>query len=339
MKLAEFDYQLPKELIAQIPLKERSTSRLMVVDRKSKEILNRKFSNLLDYIREGDCLILNDTLVLPARILGQRATGGKVEILLLEKMQKDTFRCLVKPSKVKVNEKIILNGEGVCAQVLSKSATGNLVRLEAKEDIESLIKRIGVMPLPPYIKRAAQNFDKETYQTVYAKIPGAVASPTAGLHFTQDLLKKIREQGAKIAFLTLHVGWGTFKPVKAEDVASHKMEEEEFSLSNETSDLINRTKSEGGRVFSVGTTTTRVLETVAAAGKLASRQGKTGLYIYPGFKFRVVDCLLTNFHLPKSTLFLLACAFAGRDLMFKAYEEAIREKYRFYSYGDAMLIL
>lgn len=342
MKLSDYNYQLPKDLIAQFPLEERDTSRLMIVDRKSAKIFHRHFGDILEYLNGDDSLILNDTKVFPARIFGKRTTGAKVEILLLENGDSNTFKCLLKPARVKVGEKILLNGGNTVARLVHKDRNLNLIQFEANEDIKGLVNRIGVMPLPPYIRRESKDSDRNTYQTVYAKIEGAVAAPTAGLHFSKNLLTGIQERGVNIGFLTLHVGWGTFRPIKSEDVTSHKMEEEEFELPSETAELVIKTKQKKGRIFAVGTTTTRALETAANYAdqdKLRSMKGKTNLFIYPGFKFKIIDCLLTNFHLPKSSLFLLVCAFVGRDLIFKAYQEAIEKKYRFYSYGDAMLIL
>ncbi|MFH1201837.1 MAG: tRNA preQ1(34) S-adenosylmethionine ribosyltransferase-isomerase QueA [Candidatus Omnitrophota bacterium] len=339
MKLSDFDYCLPKEFIAQFPLKKRDQSRLLVVNRFTGEIFHHKFSDLTQFLNPGDCLILNNTKVLPARLFAKRITGGKVEILLLEKKSINTFRCLLKPGRLKINE-IISFDNNLKVRLLSKDSSGYLIRFITAGDISSKIKALGVMPLPPYISRPGQDSDFSAYQTVYAKHDGAVAAPTAGLHFTKLLLGRIKAQGIKIGFLTLHVGWGTFRPIKAEDIKSHEMESEEFDLPKETADLVNQTRKDAGRVFCIGTTTARALEAVCDdRGMIHSRKGKTGLFIYPGYKFKVVDCLLTNFHLSKSTLFLLVSAFAGRDLIFKAYKEAIKERYRFYSYGDAMLIL
>ncbi len=340
MQLSDFDYQLPKELIAQSPLKERSSSRLMVLEKNSGQISHRRFSDIIDYLNRGDSLILNDTKVIPARIFGKRKTGAKVEILLLERKDANTFRCLIKPSRIKPDETIVLNSGEVCAKLLSKEKDANLICFEGTNDINAFLEKHGQMPLPAYIKREAQDFDRVSYQTVYAKHDGAIAAPTAGLHFNKNLLEKIQASGVGVGFLTLHVGLGTFKPIKADDVISHKMEEEEFILTSEVADLINKTREQANRVFAVGTTTTRTLEAaVDKKGRVCEKKGTTNLFIYPGFNFQVIDCLLTNFHLPKSTLFLLVCAFAGKDLIFKAYQEAIKEKYRFYSYGDAMLIL
>jgi len=340
VKLSDFDYQLPKELIAQFPLQKRDSSSLLVLERSSGKISHQRFIDLPQYLNPKDALILNDTRVIPARLFARRKTKGKVEIFLLEKKDNKIFRCLVRPKKIKMGETVILNNNSLSATILEKNGTDCLVEFKARGNIQQEIRRLGQMPLPPYIRRPADERDRLTYQTVYAKKEGAVASPTAGLHFTKQILNQIKKIGTKTGFLTLHVGWGTFRPIRAEDVASHKMEEEHFVLPTTVVNLVNKTKKENGRVFCVGTTTTRVLEAVADSyGKVSAKKGKTDLFIYPGYRFKVVDCLLTNFHLPKSTLFLLVCAFAGRDLIFKAYQEAIKERYRFYSYGDAMLIL
>jgi len=340
MRLSNFDYQLPKELIAQAPLVLRDQSRLLVLERNSGKLFHQKFSDLVKYLSPSDCLILNNTKVVPARIFGKRKTGAKVEILLLEKKNRSTYRCLLKPARVKLDEPIVFNNNSLSAKILVRRDSGHLIRFEGKSNIDLAIKKLGIMPLPPYIRRNATDFDRITYQTVYAEEEGAIAAPTAGLHFTKKLLSQIKEKGTQIGFLTLHVGWGTFRPIKTDEVISHKMEEEKFSLPQKSADLINSTKKKNNKVFAVGTTTTRVLETIADdKGEVTAAKGKTDLFIYPGYRFKVVDCLLTNFHLPKSTLFLLVCAFAGRDLIFKAYQEAIKERYRFYSYGDAMLIL
>lgn len=340
MLLSEFNYQLPKELIAQTPLKTRSSCRLMVVDKKNGDISHRQFKDFPRYLASGDSLVLNDTKVFPARLFGRRATGAKVEVLILNNLGENKFNCLIKPSRIKLNESINFNNGSFSAKLIDRSIGKAVIEFSKGRDVDELISRFGVMPLPAYIKRQAQDFDWQSYQTVYAKNPGAVAAPTAGLHFDLDMLEKIKKDGVNIGFLTLHVGIGTFKPIRNEDVASHKMEEEEFELTQATADLINMTKKQGNKVFAVGTTSARVLESQGyKKDSLKAVRGKTNLYIYPGFKFKVIDGLLTNFHLPKSTLFLLICAFAGKELIFKAYQEAIKEKYRFYSYGDAMLIL
>jgi len=330
MKLSDFDYHLPKELVAQYPLKERDSARLMVLSRKNKTIGDAVFRDISGYLDKGDLLVLNNTRVLPSRLIGTRLSGGKVEILLLNKKEEMVFNALVKPNRLKLNEKVIFEGREFHAVVSGK----NEVTFSAGSEEE--IYRHGVMPLPPYIKRCAQEEDNVYYQTVYALTNGSVASPTAGLHFTGGLISEIKSRGVNIAYLTLHVGLGTFKTVKAEDISEHKMEPEYFFLPDETIKLIEDTRLSGGRVVAVGTTSLRALETYALKG---IREGETDLFIYPGYKFQIADCILTNFHLPRTTLFMLTCAFGGRELVKKAYQQAITDKYRFYSYGDAMLIL
>lgn len=337
MKLSEFDYYLPKELIAQSPLGRRGSSRLMVVDRKSGSVSHKSFSGLAGYLRSDDLLALNDTKVIPARIIGHKKdTLGKVDALLCDRISGRLFRALIRPN-LRIGQEVIF-GHG---SVKAKLTKDKILEFNKELTLE-LMERIGVMPLPPYIKRIPAKADVERYQTVYAKNPGAIASPTAGLHFTKKLLQKIKDRPANIAGVTLHVGIGTFKPVKCPDVRRHIMEKEAFSVPAQTISAIRSAKEKGRRIFAVGTTTTRALESAGAGLRRAAaggRKGYTNLFIYPGYKFKVVDCLLTNFHLPKTTLFLLVCAFAGRDLVMRAYQEAIREKYRFYSYGDAMLII
>ena len=329
MKLSDFDYALPKELIAQYPLKERDAARLLVLDRNKGSLEHRIFRDIADYLEKDELLVLNDTKVLPSRIIGRRLSGGKVELLLLSRKEGFTFRTLIKPARIKVGEKILLNGNNICAQMSARDeVTFSAPSVDA-------VYNIGKMPLPPYIKRPAQDSDALDYQTVYAQKEGAVASPTAGLHFTEGLLKELESKGVRIGYVTLHVGYGTFKPVKAENIAEHKMEQEQFSIPQETARLIEEDKAKKKRIFAVGTTSCRALETFAQ-GKIC---GDTDLFIYPGYKFKMVDCLLTNFHLPRTTLFMLVCAFAGEKLIKKAYSEAIEKKYRFYSYGDAMLII
>lgn len=329
MKLSEFDYPLPKELIAQYPLAERDTARLLVLERKQCAIEHRIFKNIVDYFRQGDLIVLNNTKVSPSRLIGSRVTGGKVELLLLKAKSGLTFEALIKPSRVKLKEKIIFNGGKIYGEVTAK----NEVTFLAK-DIET-IYNLGVMPLPPYIKRDSQDSDNLYYQTVYAQELGSIASPTAGLHFTEELITQIKSRGVNIAYITLHIGYSTFKPVKSEDIAGHKMEKEYFQISKEAQGSIKQARLKRGRIFAVGTTACRSLETYA----LANKEEYTDLFIYPGYKFKLTDCLLTNFHLPRTTLFMLACAFAGKQLVKKAYQEAIDKKYRFYSYGDAMLII
>ncbi|HTZ11863.1 MAG TPA: tRNA preQ1(34) S-adenosylmethionine ribosyltransferase-isomerase QueA [Candidatus Margulisiibacteriota bacterium] len=328
LRLSDFDYSLPKELIAQYPLKERDTCRLLVLDRKKQEIRHLAFKDILDYLEAEDLLLLNDTRVLPCRLMGKRKSGGRVEILLLENKEGLNFQAMLKPARLKVGEEIIF-GSGVTAEITGRDE----VRFKGAgiEEVYSL----GVMPLPPYIKREPEVSDNCDYQTVYAREEGAVASPTAGLHFTPGLIAKLEGAGVNLGYLTLHVGAGTFKPVKSEDITAHKMHPEYFKIPEGTLKLIAEAKNKGRRIFCVGTTSLRALETFAQ-GK---SEGSTELFIYPGFKFKLTDSLLTNFHLPKTTLFMLVCAFAGEELAKKAYQEAIKLKYRFYSYGDAMLIL
>ncbi len=331
MKLSEFDYPLPRELIAQYPLKERDEARLLVLDRKQCTIEHRIFKNIVDYFRQDDLMVLNNTEVLPSRLIGSRVTGGKVELLLLR--QKSglglTFDALIKPSRVKLKEKIIFNGGKIYGEVTAK----NEVTFKAL-DIET-IYNLGVMPLPPYIKRDSQDLDSVYYQTVYARAKGSIASPTAGLHFTEELITQIKSHGVNIAYITLHISYSTFKPVKSEDITEHKMEKEYFQINQEAQSNINQAHLKKGRIFAVGTTTCRTLESYASGFK----DGYTDLFIYPGYRFKMTDCLITNFHLPRTTLFMLVCAFVGKQLIKKAYQEAIDKKYRFYSYGDAMLIV
>jgi S-adenosylmethionine:tRNA ribosyltransferase-isomerase len=329
MKLSDFDYSLPKELIAQYPLKERDEARLLVIDRATRKIEHAIFKDLADYLQATDTLILNDTRVLPCRLTGRRSTGGKVDILLLSPKEGLTFDALIRPGRVKPGEKIIFNGGRISAQVSGRKE----VTFQGCDRDE--IYRHGVMPLPPYIKRDAREEDREDYQTVYAKNDGSIASPTAGLHFTRELLESIESRGVGVGFVTLHVGYSTFKPVACEDIVRHKMEPEYFNIPESTSSLIDRTKAKGGRVLAVGTTSMRSLE----AGSSGKKEGLTDLFIYPGYEFKTVDGLLTNFHLPRTTLFMLTCAFAGIGLAKEAYREAVGKQYRFYSYGDAMLVL
>jgi S-adenosylmethionine:tRNA ribosyltransferase-isomerase len=327
LRLSDFDYFLPKELIAQYPLKERDACRLLILDRKKNKIEHCNFKDITGYLKKNDLLVLNDTKVLPCRIKGNRLTGGKVEILLLNRKSDLTFGALIKPSRIKVGEQIFFNG------ISSKISAKNEITFNANDEVS--IYKLGAMPLPPYIKREPEELDNIYYQTIYAKEGGAIASPTAGLHFTRGLIKKIELDGVNISYITLHVGIGTFKPVKIDNIAKHKMESEYFRIPDRTQDLIQKTKAVKKRTIAVGTTSLRVLETFFE-GK---NEGLTDLFIYPGYKFKIVDSLLTNFHLPKTTLFMLVCAFGGTRLIKKAYQEAIDKKYRFYSYGDAMLII
>lgn len=330
MRLSDFDYQLPKELIAQYPLDKRDEAKLLVLDRAKNKIEHRIFKDLSDYLKKEDLLVLNDTKVLAARLIGKRKTGGDVEILLLERKEGLTFRALARPARVKIGEKIFFENSEVSAQLSAK----NEVIFDAQAEKE--IYALGKMPLPPYIKREAEGKDNIYYQTVYAAYDGSVAAPTAGLHFTKELLSDLK---CGLAYITLHVGYSTFKPVKAENILEHSMEPEQFMVPEKTAQAIKKTNSnaglEMGRIFAVGTTSCRALEAFAQGVK----GGSTNLFIYPGYKFKLVNGLLTNFHLPKTTLFMLACAFGGIDLVKAAYAQAIEKQYRFYSYGDAMLIL
>lgn len=329
MKLSDFDYSLPEGLIAQYPLERREDARLLVVDRRNVSFEHRIFREIGGYFKDGDLLVLNDTKVLPCRLLGKRDSGGKVEVLLLSSRDGSKFKAMISPGRVKAGESITFNKGGIKGIVLSKDEI--FFEGVGRDEIYSH----GVMPLPPYIKRPAQDSDNDYYQTVYAREEGAVASPTAGLHFTRTLLDGISSLGVNITYITLHVGPGTFRPVKCIDIESHSMDKEYYSVAENTGRLLDETRRRGGRVFAVGTTTCRALEASLDSGK----SGFTDLFIRPGYKFQTVDCLLTNFHLPRTTLFMLVCAFAGIDLMKKAYAEAIENKYRFYSYGDAMLIV
>lgn len=342
MKLQDFDYQLPKELIAQYPAENRSDSRLLVVDRKNKSINHHFFSDLIEFVNKGDALVVNDTKVRPARLIGRRSSGGKVDILLLERLDKNIYSVLLKPlSRIKFGEKILLGASSLSLKLLEKNNGKVIVKFDSKIDVESRLKKIGLMPLPPYIKRAPEKSDSVRYQTVYAKKDGAIAAPTAGLHFTKRIISQIKKKGAGLEYVTLHVGQGTFAPVKSEDISKHKLHKESFEASHDALDRIMRVKQDGGRIFAVGTTAARVLESVNFGLRTDDKiiSGESDLFIYPPYEFKIADCLLTNFHLPRTTLFMLVCAFAGRGLMMQAYEQAIKEKYRFYSYGDAMLIV
>lgn len=340
MNLSDFDYPLPKELIAQRPLEKRDASRLLVADRKSGELIDRHFSDIKDYLQAGDALVLNDTRVYPARLLGKKKkTEGKVDILLLTPSlkypERNVWRCLVQPTP---KEGQLYEFAGAAAAFLERDTDGiPLIEFEKDLDVRDFAQKNGTMPLPPYIKREAGEEDKEVYQTVYAQREGAVAAPTAGLHFTKELLGDIQKKGVLAAYLTLHVGYGTFRPV--EDLENHRMHSESFELSAEVARQINETKAAGKRIWAVGTTSLRVLETCVQKKKLIAGYGQTDLFIKEPFEFEIADGLVTNFHLPKTTLLLLVSAFMGEKLRKKAYDHAIKEKYRFYSYGDAMLIL
>lgn len=341
MLVQDFDYTLPEELIAQTPLKDRDKSRLLVYDRKTKEIQHRIFSDIVEYIRPEDCLVLNNTRVLPARLLGKKSgTGGSVEMVLLKDLGDNQWEVLVNPGR-RVKEGCIVEfGDGLLkARVIKRTEEGNrLVQFEYQGIWQEVLDKVGIMPLPPYIHATLE--DKERYQTVYSKINGSAAAPTAGLHFTKELLEKIAQKGTEIAYLTLHVGLGTFRPVKEETVQDHKMHTEYYAVDEETAEKINAKRRAGGRIIAVGTTSCRVLETVTTSdGIVHAGEGETGIFIYPGYTFKAVDALITNFHLPKSTLLMLISAFAGREEVLRFYEEAIAEKYRFFSFGDACLLL
>ncbi|MBI4971525.1 MAG: tRNA preQ1(34) S-adenosylmethionine ribosyltransferase-isomerase QueA [Candidatus Omnitrophica bacterium] len=341
MKLSDFHYTLPKELIALAPMRERTGSRLLVLSRSDQKIEHRKFRDLLDYFRPGDALFLNDTRVIPARLEAKRPTGGKAEILLLQELMPGTWEALIKPGSRVKRDTVLEIAPDFHATVLDDGPVRK-VEFEPKEKFWPMIERYGQMPLPPYIKRKVTPEDRETYQTVFAKHAGAVAAPTAGLHFDKDFLNAIEKKGVRIGWITLHVGYGTFKPLaeEEEDVTKHSMHEEFFRVSEEAVKLHEETRQKGGRVFVCGTTALRALESAKQPdGKLKPREGRTSIFIYPPYRIQTADALITNFHLPRTSLLLLVSAFAGRETILRAYESAIQERYRFFSYGDAMLIL
>lgn len=341
MNLHDFYFDLPEELIAQEPLEQRDMSRLMVLNKGNGEIEHKHFRDIIDYIREGDCIVLNNSRVIPARIFGAKEdTGAKMEFVLLKRIDKDKWETLVKPGKkARIGSRFVFgDGELRCTVLDTTEVGGRIIEFEYEGVFEEILDRLGQMPLPPYIKTQLE--DKERYQTVYSKVEGSAAAPTAGLHFTEDLLNKLRERGVNIAYVTLHVGLGTFRPVKVENILEHQMHSEFYMLDEENAKVINETKKNGGRVVAVGTTSSRTLETIGDEGGFVEPQsGWTEIFIYPGYKFRVVDCLITNFHLPESTLIMLVSALAGRENVMRAYETAVEEKYRFFSFGDAMFIL
>ena len=340
MKTHDFWYDLPEELIAQTPLEKRDTSRLLVMDRQTGEVKHQHFYDIIDYLRPGDCLVMNDSRVLPARLLGHRPTGGAVELLLLRDLGDKKWECLAKPGrKLQAGQTVVFGNGELTATILSVLDDGNrIVEFHYEGIFLEVLERLGKMPLPPYIKAELQN--QERYQTVYSRAVGSAAAPTAGLHFTNDLLDKIRAKGIKTAFVTLHVGLGTFRPVKAEEITEHHMHSELCMIGKETAETLNETKRSGGRVICVGTTSCRTLESlVNEDGTFEEKSKWTEIFIYPGYTFKAMDGLITNFHLPESTLVMLVSAFAGRDHVLAAYEEAVREKYRFFSFGDAMTIL
>ena len=337
LKKSDFYFDLPQELIAQDPLEDRSSSRLLVVDKKTGKTEHKIFRDIVDYLNPGDCLVLNNTKVIPARLYGERAeTGGAVEVLLLKRKENDIWETLVKPGKkCKPGQRLIFGDGRLKATVLETIEDGNrLIQFEYEGIWEEVLDSLGEMPLPPYITHKLA--DKNRYQTVYAKFEGSAAAPTAGLHFTPELLKKIEDKGIKLAYVTLHVGLGTFRPVKEENILDHHMHTEVYMVTKEAADIINETKKSGGRVICVGTTSCRTVESASDEnGIVKPGSADTSIFIYPGYKFKVLDCLITNFHLPESTLVMLVSALAGRENVLEAYEEAIREKYRFFSFGDA----
>ncbi len=340
MKTRDFWYDLPEELIAQTPLQQRDASRLLVLDRVSGNVDHKHFYDVLDYLKPGDCLVMNDSRVLPARLLGSRPTGGAVELLLLKDLGGKRWECLAKPGRKLQKGQDVVFGDGkLTATVVEVKDDGNrIVEFHYEGIFLEVLEQLGKMPLPPYIKEELR--DRERYQTVYSREIGSAAAPTAGLHFTNELLEKIRQKGVNTAFITLHVGLGTFRPVKAEDIHDHHMHAELCMIGKETADLLNATKQAGGRIICVGTTSCRTLESlVNEDGTFAEQSKWTEIFIYPGYQFKAMDGLITNFHLPESTLVMLVSAFAGREYVLSAYEQAVQDRYRFFSFGDAMLIL
>lgn len=350
MRIEDFDYELPEELIAQTPMEQRDKCRLMVLDREHKTVEHRHFYDILNYVNQGDCLVLNDSRVIPARMYGTKeSTGAHIEMLLIKRIEGDRWECMVRPGK-RLHDGDTVLFEGRTGTVLRAEILGyhdpengtRLVEFSYDGIFMEVLEDIGSMPLPPYITRPAEDSDKEMYQTVYSRIDGSVAAPTAGLHFTKELLQKAQEKGVRIAYVTLHVGIGTFRPVKVDVIEEHKMHFEECSIDEENASVINETIEKGGRIISVGTTSTRTLESMAVPedGRYRIKAGETstGIFIYPGYSFKVVDALITNFHLPKSTLIMLVSALYDREEILKAYKIAVEERYRFFSYGDAMLI-
>lgn len=341
MKVSDFNYNLPKELIAQHPYDKRDEARLMIIDRETKKIEDKVFKDVIDYLEPGDCLVINNTKVIPARLFGIKDTGAHVEVLLLKRIQGDIWEAMVRPgNKLKPGAKVNIGDGKIEVTILDVLEGGNR-KVELKYDgiFNEVLDEVGLMPLPPYITEATRD-DNEKYQTVYAKYEGSAAAPTAGLHFTEELLEKIRNKGVDIANVTLHVGIGTFRPVKVQNVEDHEMHSEHFYIKKEDAEKINRAKKSGHKVISCGTTSCRVLESIANdEGMVKEFEGDTDIFIYPGYKFKCVDRLITNFHLPESTLIMLVSSLAGKDFILKAYNEAIQKRYKFFSFGDAMLIL
>ncbi len=340
MTTKDFYYDLPPELIAQHPLKDRASSRLLAVDRSSGELEHRHFRDIIEYLNPGDCLVMNNTRVIPARLHGfKEDTGGKIEFLLLKRLDNNTWNVILKPGKrARKGSRFVFGGGLLKAEITEVKPDGNrIARFEFDGVWEELLDRLGEMPLPPYIKEKLE--DKERYQTVYSKIDGSAAAPTAGLHFTDELIEEIEAKGVNIAYLTLHVGLGTFRPVSVENVEDHVMHTEHYEVTGEAADIINSSRKNGGRIIAVGTTSVRTMETVSDKnGFMKPQMGDTDIFIYPGYKFKITDAIITNFHLPESTLLMLVSAFAGKENIFKAYEAAVKEKYRFFSFGDAMLL-
>ncbi|MBE5937153.1 MAG: tRNA preQ1(34) S-adenosylmethionine ribosyltransferase-isomerase QueA [Lachnospiraceae bacterium] len=340
MKTSDFFYELPENLIAQDPLQKRTDSRLMHVNKESGSITHSVFGNITDYLKPGDCLVINNTKVIPARLLGEKeGTGGAVEVLLLKRISADVWEAIVRPGKkLRTGARVSFGGGRLTGEITEVLADGNRhIRFEYEGIFEEVLDALGKMPLPPYITHELK--DKSRYQTVYAKYEGSAAAPTAGLHFTNELLEEIKTKGINIASVTLHVGLGTFRPVKVDNVDEHHMHSEYYKVSKEAADLINETKKKGNRVICVGTTSCRTVESAAKDGIVCECEGNTDIFIYPGYEFKIMDGLITNFHLPESTLLMLVSALAGKDNIMKAYEEAVNEKYRFFSFGDAMIIV
>lgn len=341
MKVSDFNYELPEELIAQHPYDKRDEARLMVLNRKEEKIEHKVFKDVIDYLNPGDCLVINNTKVIPARLYGKKDTGAKVEFLLLKRIENDTWEAMVRPgNKLKPGSKVIF-GEGLLKATVDEILEGGnrKVTFEYNGIFNEILDEIGLMPLPPYITEASRE-DNEKYQTVYAKYDGSAAAPTAGLHFTEELLEKIKQKGVEVANVTLHVGIGTFRPVKVENVEEHEMHSEHYYIKKEDAEKINKAKLNGHRVIAVGTTSCRVLESVSdEKGLVKEVEGDTSIFIYPGYTFKCIDSLITNFHLPESTLIMLVSSLAGKDFIMKAYNEAVENKYKFFSFGDAMVII
>ncbi len=341
-KLADFEYELPEKLIAQYPLEDRSVSRMMVLNRVTKEIEHRTFKDIVEYINPGDCLVVNNTKVFPARLFGTKdKTGAKVEVFLLRNLENGIWEVMVKPArKVRLGNKIVFNDNLTCDIIDNTVSGGRIIEVHCNGDFFEILEEVGQTPLPPYIKRLPEQVDRDQYQTVYAERLGAVAAPTAGLHFTDEVLQQLKDKGVKLTRLTLHVGLGTFKPVQVDDISRHQMHSEYYELTEDAARIINQTRQEGNAVVAVGTTSVRVLETVTGRnGFVRSGEGWTDKFIFPPHQFNAVDRLITNFHLPQSTLLMLTSAFSNHDFVMQAYKLAIKEKYRFFSYGDSMLIL